>query len=274
MATHYVIACWSGLRRVNPPKYLQDRSGFLRRHIDSLRMLKHSIDRISIVVNHNPEDPPSFRHYISSIPKRLGSARVKIIERPNVGYSYGAYSQAYDIDRGASSLDNHILMEDDYVFTRDGFDTDLTEALEQSPKAGFISFVIEGGSREWIMSRARKEAPGGEAVAQRLAAMCPERFHYARISVGMARGRALGDVWRKFGRLPHSEGTNHTECKFEGQFGLTMALESAGWEIADMLPRCRAQAFSPRGEILSYGPADKSLFVVPVQTLLQEEGAN
>lgn len=251
MSIHYVIACWSGLRRVNPPVYLADRSVFLRRHLESLQKLKHSVDRITIVVNQNPEDPPSFRRFLESIPNVLGTASVKVLERPNIGYSYGAYSRAFEFDRGVSPTTYYILMEDDYVFTQDGFDADMVEALMGAPKAGFVSFVIEGGTRDWITRRATKEAPGGTAVAKRLEVLCPERFHYARICVGMARGAALEEVWRKFGRLPYSDGANHTECKFEGQFGLTMALESVGWEIADMLPRCRAKAFSPGGGILS-----------------------
>jgi hypothetical protein len=268
MSIHYVIACWSGLRRVNPPAYLADRSVFLRRHLESLQNLKHSVDRITIVVNQNVEDPPSFRSFLKSIPKTLGTACVKVLERPNIGYSYGAYSRAFELDRIVSPATHYILMEDDYVFIQDGFDAEMRDALSGAPKAGFVSFVIEGGTREWIMRRATTEAPGRGAVAKRVEAYCPERFHYARICVGMARGAALEEVWRKFGRLPYSDGANHTECKFEGQFGLTMAIESVGWEIADMLPRCRAQAFSPSGEILSYGPFEKPMFVIPVQALL------
>lgn len=268
MSTHYIVACWSGLRRTNPPAYRTDRAAFIRRHLDTLQTLKHSLDRITIVVNRNDEAPASFHHYLGSIPNRIGTAAVRIVERPNIGFSYGAYSHVFQLDRGVSPADHYFLMEDDYVFTQDWFDSTMLGVISKNLKTGFLSFVVEGGSREWIMSRAEKESPSGRAAAERVGALCPDRFHYARISVGLARGAALEDVWNKFGKLPYADGKNHTECKFEGQFGLTMALGKAGWEISDMLPEVRAQAYSPVGEILSYGPADKPLFVTPVQGLL------
>lgn len=266
MAVNYVVACWSGMRRVNPPAYVKEREIFLRKHVESLVNLKHSLDQITFVVNKDPNEPPSYRKFLDSIPSRIGSARVERLERPNEGYSWGGYSHVLDTYRDMYS--HMLLMEDDYVFVEDYFDRILMDALEENPKTGWLSFVIEGGTKDWLSRRAQAEAPGGKAVAERVKEVTPDKFAYARIAVGLARTQALLDVRKMFGKLPHSTGANHTECKFEGQFGLAASIQKAGWEMADVLPRRRAEAFSPTGEILSYGPKDVPLMLRPVQAML------
>jgi hypothetical protein len=159
-------------------------------------------------------------------------------------------------------------MEDDYAFAVDGFDRILMEALEADSKTGWVSFVIEHGTKEWIARRASVEAPQGAAVAERVKEVTPDSFMYPRIAVGLARAKALLDIKKMFGRLPHASGSNHTQGKFEGQFGLAAAFQKAGWGVSDMLPKVRAKAFSPTGEILNYGPKEAPLMLVPIQSLV------
>lgn len=265
MSIHYVVACWSGLRRVNPKATLADRSVFLRAQINSLTHLRHSIDQVTFVVSHNPDEPREFRECLEKMPPKLGTADVKILERRNVGYSYGAYSDAVQKYPG---FDQVLLMEDDYIFLMPEFDLAMKAILDEEHRNGFVSFVVEGGSREWLLARARKEAPGGEAFAEGLKKYMGERFHYARVSVGMASRDALEGVVRVFGRLPHSSGANHTECKFEGQFGLTMSIERCGFRIVDAVPRFRIEGWNADGRVASYGPSNARLLLGPVQSLL------
>lgn len=263
MSTNYVIACWSGMRRVNPKTYVEDRPIFLRMHLESLLRLRHSLSQVTLVFAEDPTEPDSYKEYRKSLPDRIGSAQVVSVQRPNVGYSYGAYSDVFGTYR--SRFDHYLLMEDDYVFTQDHFDRDLMSALDVDPGCGFVSFVCEKGTREWMTGRARREVPGGEAAARSLDRYLPDEFVYPRIMVGLARSKALEAIWKEFGRLPFSSGANHTACKFEGQFSLAVAFQKVGWRVGDMLPRCRVEAFGPAGERLRYGPPDKPLFVKPVQ---------
>lgn len=268
---HYVVACWSGMRRTNPPQYVQDRTAFVQKHLQSLRALRHSLSRITFVIADNPEEPKEYRAWIRNLPKYIQGAPVDVLERPNVGFSYGGYSDVFS--RHRTEPDYYLFVEDDYIFRADDFDKTMVGEMERTPRCGFLSFVIEGGTRDWIMSRARAEAPGGAAVADNVARYCPDRFHYARVCIPMVRAAALEDVWKEHGRLPFSGGTDHTECKFEGQFGISMVIEKAGWEVRDMVPKHRVEAWSPTGQVLSYGPADRPIFLSPVQGLLEKAHA-
>ena len=266
MDINYVIACWSGMRRVNPEAYVKDRPVFIRKHLESLGTLKHSLAQITLVVNKDPNEPPEYREFLNKLPKKIGNAGVELLERPNEGFSWGGYSHVLDVygDRHSYML----LMEDDYIFTEDNFDRTLMGGILEGKKMGWLSFVIEHGTKDWIMRRASSEAPGGRSVAGRVGDVTPEQFSYARIAVGLARTKAMLDVKKMFGRLPHASGANHAECKFEGQFGLAAAFQKAGWGLGDMVPRRRAKAFSPTGEILTYGPKEAPLMLVPIQSMV------
>ena len=263
MSVNYIVACWSGLRRVNPERVVREREIFLKKHLASLQNLKHSLDQVTFVFAENPQEPASYREFRKSLPKKVVNAEVVALARPNVGYSFGAYS--YVFERYRTSFDHYILMEDDYVYTQDDFDREMLRVLIEDPKRGFVSFVCEKSTREAMTGRARRETPGGAAVADSVVRYMPDEFTYPKIMLGLCRATALEDIWKEFGQLPFSKGVNHTECKFEGQFSLAIAFQKVGWKVEDMLPRYRAEAFGPGGERLRYGPAGKPLFVKPLQ---------
>jgi len=45
---NYVIAAWSGIRRVKDLTYIADRTHYLRNHLQQLKKLKHNLDQIKI----------------------------------------------------------------------------------------------------------------------------------------------------------------------------------------------------------------------------------
>jgi len=269
MKTNYVVACWSGMRRVNPKRYMEDRTVFLRRHLESLQTLKHSLAQVTVVVAQDPEEPASYRSFLADLPKTVGGAPVVLVRRPNVGYSYGGYSDVYG--RYRLAFDRYLLMEDDYVFLLDHFDRELGMMLEADrslPTSGFLTFELRGGTREWLLGRARRETPRGDKVSREVGRFAPDTFRFPQVAVGLMKAAALESVWTEFGRLPYSDGIHHAECKFEGQFSLSVAVQKGGWGITDVLPRYRVVAFGPQGETLHYGPPEKPLFLAAVQTLL------
>lgn len=263
MSINYILAAWSGMRRVNLPRYVEEREVFLRKHIESLENLRHSLTQVTVVVANNPEEPKSYRKYLESIPEKIGTAKVVILERPNVGLSFGAYSEVYG--RYRADFDYYLFMEDDYVFTQHDFDTMLWGKLREHEKNAMASFVCEEQTKRWILDRAVKEAPPGSNMAINIEKYVPEKFVFPRVMLGMARTEALKDVWLEFGKLPHADGTNHTSCKFEGQFALPIAFQKLGWRVVDMLPKWRADAFGPGGEHLKYGPPSSELLIKPLQ---------
>lgn len=263
MSINYVLAAWSGMRRVNPPRYVEEREVFLKKHVESLSKLRHSLTQVTIVVAQNKEEPHSYRRFLESLPSKVGSARVVLLERPNVGYSFGAYSEVYGRYRG--DFDYYLLMEDDYAFAQDDFDTILWAKLRQDEKNGMASFVCEAQKKDWLMHRARNEQPIGSDMADIVEKYVPDSFVFPRIMVGLVRQPALEAVYREYGRLPYADGTNHTKCKFEGQFALPISLQKLGWNVVDMLPRWRSLAFGPGGERLNYGPMDRELLVKALQ---------
>jgi hypothetical protein len=266
MSTNYVIAVWSGLRRVNPPKVVQEREIFLKRHLDSLQKLKHKLDQVTIIFSKNPQEPESFRKFRATIPDRIGSAKVVLMDRPNVGYSYGAYNDVFKAY--GKSFDHYLLMEDDYCFLKDDFDAQMHAKLAADEKCGMVTFVLEKGKRDVMVTRATHEAPGGVDVGNLFAKYCPEKFLWPRVMLGLARADALQGILDQFGELPHAKGTNHTECKFLGQFSLPIVMQKLGWKVADMLPDVRVEAFGPGGERLCYGPGTAPLVVTSIQFLL------
>lgn len=265
MTINYTIACWSGMRRVNPKSYVGDRPVFLRKQLESLKTLKHSISQITIVVNENKEEPARYREFLKSLPSSIGGAEVVLMERPNVGYSYGAYSDVFQ--RFGTTFDYYMLMEDDYLFTRDDFDKEMVVNMETNPKRGFLSFALRDGTRSWIVGRAAQVPVHGPVIAKNVDRYSPDTFQYPLVCVGLMRSAAMADMWAKFGQLPYSKFLNHSACKFEGQFGISIAPQKCGWGIGDVIPKYRARAFGPGGEITDFGPKDKPLFLSAIQPL-------
>lgn len=265
MSTNYVLVSWAGPRRVNPLPYREDPSCLLRKHLESLENLRHSLDQITVVVNLWDQEPPAYRRAIEGLPKTIRRARVEVLERKNVGYSYGAYADVFE--RYRSAFRTYLFMEDDYRFTQHGFDGILTDVLERDG-AGFVTFMLRNATRDWIMTRARRESPRGEDVARTLERVCPVSFVYPQVCLGLARARTLEGIRERFGRLPHSTGNSHHENKFEGQFALVAAIQKIGWKLSDMTNFYRVKEHGPGGEVNEAGPTDRPFIVEPIQPSL------
>lgn len=263
MSTNYVIACWSGFRRVNPERVVKEREIFLRKHLESLQKLKHNLDQVTFVFSENKDEPESYRQFRNLLPSKIGTAKVVQMERPNIGYSYGAYSDVFK--RYGTEFDHYLLMEDDYCFLTDNFDRQLQDILDEHPDCGMATYVLEKGNRADMVGRAAREAPGGLDVAKIFEQYCPEKFLWPRVMIGLARAKALKSIWDQFGELPHAKGINHTECKFLGQFSLPIVMQKLGWNVKDVLPAVRVEAFGPAGERLCYGPLSSPLALYSIQ---------
>lgn len=67
----YVVALWSGERRVMVPAYRDDRSFFLEGHLRRLKELKHGCRTVIFVVNECLDRSESFENTIGQAAERL-----------------------------------------------------------------------------------------------------------------------------------------------------------------------------------------------------------
>lgn len=125
MSTHYIMAAYLGPRRAEHRPQAIDRLMFVREHLEMLKVVRHSLDRITIVLQTDEYTRPYDRQFEQLLPRKIQGADVDVVVRPNDnGLSYTALADAVD-----GAFDFTIFNEDDYVFTLDYFDTFLRTQL-------------------------------------------------------------------------------------------------------------------------------------------------
>lgn len=198
---NYIIAAWSGPRR-------DGGSGLacLKKQLNQLSVLKHSIAQVTIVVPDNPGEPSDFRGYVENrvaLVEETGGIPVTVLRRPNIGLSYGSWSYAYEETR--MLFDYYIFMEDDYYFVEDNFDEKLIRMASWS-NAYVCGFVSKRGTTWW---------PGN--------------------SNGICSVGNLEKVYRKHGGLPFDNNArdgNYTEES--GQIAWGEKFTEAGVQLDDI----------------------------------------
>ncbi len=209
---NYVLCAWSGSRRARDKRTADDPAFFLREHVRSLEQLEHRLDQVTVVVPHNPKEPRAFRRYLTAeLPSRIRDAPVVLMERPNVGMSYGSFADAFL--RWRLKFDHYFFMEDDYVFTQDRFDALHLDLMRAHPDVGYVAGLI------WD---ARGAMP-----------------RHAGMSCGLLRSTALEAVFTANGTIPHAGNNNYGQNELLGQIGASQALIRAGWELMDWRGRYR-----------------------------------
>lgn len=118
---NYVVAAYLGDRKFMDGAFLADRWHYLRAQVEMLRRLRHNLDQITFVINTNVP---------LTVPEDIKAAGV-VVQRPNRGMSYGAWSDAYAASRG--KFTHYIFNEDDYLFTQQDFDRLLLDEFTKRP---------------------------------------------------------------------------------------------------------------------------------------------
>lgn len=203
-AVNYVLCAWSGPRRVNDPRYNADRTYYLRKHVKILTKLDHNLAQISIMVPHNHHESSEYRKLLTNIPKKIQKANVVIVDRPNVGMSYGSFSDAYKKNR--TKFDYYFYVEDDYCFMQDYFDEKHIHFLDTHPDCGYIcGFAGPYGGMPY----------------------------HASISVGMMSTTALEKIWASNGEIPHGKENDYRNAEEYGQVGASRYLIANGFSVLD-----------------------------------------
>ena len=132
MDSCYVIAFYLGPRRRKFPNYKQDRLCYLKKQIETLTTVKHSLNKIYFVFSVETDHYDLLNKALNIIPKTIQGTEVKVIIRENIGFSYGAWSNIMD----KTNHDYYIFNEDDYFFIEDGWDSYMINNFKKKPNCG------------------------------------------------------------------------------------------------------------------------------------------
>ena len=120
-----VIASYCGENRHHPS------INYLAYQLESLKRFKNNLDDVVVVVN---KGYPTVE-YLDSL-----SEFPKVLLRPNVRDSYGAWNHALDIY--GDEYDWYFVVEDDYVFVLDNWDQKLIDLWEDD--MGYLCSKLDG----------------------------------------------------------------------------------------------------------------------------------
>lgn len=125
---NYIIATWSGNRRIPNKSYL-------KQHILKLSTLKHNLSQVTIVKPIFPGVDDEY-YNISNLAYEIGCDVVILERHSNMGESYGQLFHAYETYK--DKFDYYIFCEDDYLPHIDNFDSLLLE--RENPNGYLCSF--------------------------------------------------------------------------------------------------------------------------------------
>lgn len=216
---NYVLCAWSGARRTPAAGAESDASYYLRTHLSALRKYRHELEQITIMVPRNPDEPDEFRELLCSLPQRIQGARVAFIERPNVGLSYGSFSDAYAMYR--TQFDYYFFAEDDYVFVQHNFDLQHVLLMEQDEKCGYLCGLAWNANGSLPM--------------------------HAGMANGLLRTSALEKVFLEHGEIPHAKNNDYRHAEASGQVGQSQAIIKQGYTLRDWSGRYQIGFRQPNG---------------------------
>ncbi len=157
---NYVVTCWSGNRRFMEESYREDRTHFLRIHIEQLKKHKSSLSQITFVINHNPDEDENYKQFVNDIPKEINGTPVEVLRRDNSGMMFGAWFYVCQIY--GDQFDHYFVTEDDYAPISDDFAAPFLSAFNKEENCGFMcpktnrnnlpKFVIGVISRDCLTS--------------------------------------------------------------------------------------------------------------------------
>lgn len=246
----YVIAAWSGHRRASDPPYEADSTDYLRLQVRALQTHSHRLDRVVVMAPYNPEAKEDFARYLEEIPRLDVGCPIEVHSRPNVGLSYGSWSDAYRLFRGKFRW--WFLFEDDMVPCRDGWDGEMVKYLEEHPDVCFLGSIV------------RKEPKP-----------------HIGLGWGLAPLDTLERTYYTYGDLPHDRSFHvgnsrsaYAEGEIMGNVGMYVGFtRTTKKRLADLSDRYRIGYIWPDGSLVWENPSVPEEFIVKPAQLYRDPGA-
>jgi hypothetical protein len=204
----YVVNFYLGERRKTVHEYKNDKLFFLKKQIEKLHQVKHSINTIIFNFNIRVEDYFLVSEIFKLTPKFIQGSKVEINIRENYGMSYAAWSDIFM--KYQSKYDYYIFNEDDYFFVEDNWDDYLVKKFESFTNCGYLCMVSREG-QDW----------------------CNFKKH-AGHATGISSFRILNQVVQKYGELPHSKKGDYHSVEQEGQINQSNSVIELGYDIYDV----------------------------------------
>lgn len=246
---NYVIATWSGPRRVKDHRYNLSRDFYINEHLKRIRDLKSTyVNQITIAIPENPVEPSYYR---DKIPSSINGIPVIIFERPNMGLSYGSFSDVYS--RYSNDFDYYILMEDDYVFAMDNYDGILLKAMMDN----FHMIASPKNKWNYAMQNLGKPTKCGFVCGY-------YTLSHAAIFLGLADSSAMAKVWTLYNKLPHGEDNTYSSNELQGQVGQSTGYLHAGYVVRDVLHKYKVGFRTPDMNIRWYGSLTNPTLMEPI----------
>jgi hypothetical protein len=204
-----------GPRRVYLQEYVDDPLFYAKKQIEFLQKYKHSLSKIYFTVNQRGlEDDPYIFELKKILPSKIQNASVELLLRPNIGLSYGAFSDIFKENR--LKYDYYFFTEDDYLFVQDDFDKILIDMFNRYENAGYVSALV------------REEST-----------VFPVYPKHAGIQMGVTSSAVLEELFNKFGgSLPHNDkpmnGLDYSADETIGNVGQTNQIYKMGYELYDV----------------------------------------
>lgn len=206
--TCYVINFYLGERRRTVDEQNNDKLFFLKKQIELLYEVRHSLSTIVFNFNIRVEDYYLVSEIFKIVPKFVQGSRVEINFRENYGMSYGAWSDIFL--KNKSKYDYYIFNEDDYFFVENDWDSYLVKKFNSFDNCGYLCMVAREGY-EW----------------------CDYKKH-AGHATGISSFEVLNKVVQKYGKLPHSKKGDYSSVEKEGQINQSHSVIELGYEIFDV----------------------------------------
>jgi hypothetical protein len=238
MSSCYIMAAWTGPRRLLDPRAEKDPGFYVKTHLRQLRKLERNIDKI--VIAYSGPHPVQLMHYIADTPPCRHEAPLEILARPNVGMSYGAWSEAFD---EYPDYDYYFLVEDDYFPMMPGFDRVLISMLEADEKCAYVCGLNSRHMKDPVWQQIKP---------------------FAAIPQGCVKGEALRAIVKEHGHLPYSKVSIKSGSRLEyvqveqEQIRFGVYLTDLGYKIIDWTDRYSSPYIDlncMQSETYGHGPA-------------------
>ena len=177
------IVFYLGKRRIVLEEQKNDNLFFLKQQLAHLSYFKHNLSEICLIFNLEESHKTYIDEVKKLVPTKIQNAKVNIMLRENIGFSYGGWSDLFN--QYKDQYDYFIFNEDDYFFIEDNWDEYLIKKYNTHSDCGYLCPMVREPNH-WN----------------------GYRKHLGHSS-GIASNKNLKKVANKFGKLPYGENKDY-----------------------------------------------------------------